>query len=243
MPKHNNAAHIFNSFDRIRIINLEHRSDRRREMAHQLSRVGIINDPRVEFFTALTGDPISFFSEPGHHGCYRSYVALLSEAADAGESILILEDDCDFIVPEIFKYRLSEKCDVFYGGYYASDPTDINNSDIIGSHFMGFSALGAATAKSYFSRYLSNDFVADSQASAQPDYNPTIRPPIDGAFVWFRRAHPELVTVFAMLGFQRPSRTDIGSNAFYDRSPGLRSLAGMARRIRQRLFEFFNYMF
>ena len=236
MPEIKNVAHIFNCFDRIRIINLEHRSDRRREMTQQLTRVGIIDDPRVKFFTALTGDPISFFSEPGHHGCYRSYIALLNEAADAGESVLILEDDCDFLVPEVFEYRLPEKCDVFYGGYVATNPQDLYHSDIIGSHFMGFSAPGAAAAKSYFSHYLSDDFVVDSQASAQSDYNATIRPPIDGAFVWFRRAHPDLVTVFAMLGFQRSSRTDIGANAFYDRTPGLRFVAGLARRIRQRLF-------
>lgn len=235
MPQQKNVPKIFDAFDRIRIINLEHRSDRRREMVQQLSRVGMLDDPRVSFFKALTGDPTSLFSEPGHHGCYRSYVALLNEAADAGESLLILEDDCDFLVPDIFNYRLPTKWDILYGGYHASNPQNLYESDIIGSHFMGFSASGAATAKSYFSRYLSDDFVVDSRASAQSDYNPTIRPPIDGALVWFRRAHPELITVFAMLGFQRPSRTDIGANAFYDRIPGLRFVAGLARRIQRNL--------
>jgi hypothetical protein len=50
-----------------------------------------------------------------------------------------------------------------------------------------------------------------------------------------RRAHPELVTTFAMLGVQRASRTDIGDTRWFDRVPGLRGLAGLARRLRSRL--------
>ncbi len=202
-------------------------------MKRQLKRVGLDTDPRVEFFPALTANDAGLFRARGYHGGFLSYSTLLSEAAAAGQSILILEDDCDFLLPTIFDYQMPEQWDIFYGGYVASDPDNLTESDIIGAHFMGFSPRGAAVATSYFSRYLEADFPVDARAAAQPGFDPAIRPPTDGAFVWLRRAHPELVTVFQMLGVQRPSRTDMGENRFYDRVPALRSLAGMARRIRQ----------
>jgi glycosyl transferase family 25 len=230
----NQPAPLFCSFDRIRIINLAHRTDRRAEMTRQLKQVGLDTDPRVEFFPALTANEAGFFYSSGSHGNFLSYTTILSDAAAAGESVLVLEDDCDFLLPSIFDYQIPEQWDIFYGGYIASDPDNLPKSDIIGAHFMGFSAQAAVAATHYFSRYLEADFPVDAHAAAQPGFNPAIRAPIDGAFVWFRRAHPELVTVFQMLGVQRPSRTDIGENRFYDRVPGLRSFIDMARRMRAR---------
>ena len=76
----------------------------------------------------------------------------------------------------------------------------------------------------------------DPVAAADPGFTPGQLAPIDGSYVWFRRAHPELKTVFAdpQVAFQRPSRTDIGDQRFYDRLPGLRSAANLARRLRRR---------
>ena len=53
--------------------------------------------------------------------------------------------------------------------------------------------------------------------------------------MWFRRAHPELVTVFSMVGTQRPSRTDIGQLKWFDRTSGVRELAGLMRKTTRRL--------
>jgi glycosyl transferase family 25 len=84
---------------------------------------------------------------------------------------------------------------------------------------MGFSATGAR---------LMSDYLRDLSYTG-------IHPPIDGVYVWFRRAHPGVVTHFAAppLGHQRSSRTDIASLAFFDRWPGLRSMASAARRIKR----------
>jgi len=61
------------------------------------------------------------------------------------------------------------------------------------------------------------------------------RPPIGGHYVWLRRAHPEFVTVFAILGVRRPSRTDTGVTRWFDRLPVIRDIAGFLRRVRRRL--------
>lgn len=225
---------LFDSFDRIRVVNLATRPDRRAEMELQLSRVGLLGDPRVEFFEALAYAERGPFLRTGSHGAFMSHLALLREAAATGQSILILQDDCDFILPDIQGYVIPEGWDIFYGGYHASDPGDLPNSDIIGAHFMGFSPRAANAAVKYLSDYLDPTFPPDSLAATQPGFDPAIRPPIDGAFVWFRRAHPDLRTVFAMLGVQRPSRTDIGDQRWFDKVPGLRQLAEAARRFLRR---------
>ncbi len=225
---------VFAAFDRIRIVNLVTRRDRRAEMESQLSKVELTGDPRVEFFNALSYSEPGPFLRTGSHGAFMSHVVLLQEAAAAGQSILILQDDCDFILPDIQDYALPDAWDIFYGGYVASDPDDLHNSEIIGAHFMGFSPRAAKAAVDYLTRFLQPDFPPDSLAATQTGFDPAIRPPIDGALVWFRRAHPELRTVFAMLGVQRSSRTDIGDQRWFDKVPALRHLAETARKFRRR---------
>lgn len=227
---------LFDAFDRIRIVNLASRTDRRAEMERELRRVGLSGDPRVAFFPAVTCSDSGQFPNRGAHGCFRSHQTLIEEAAQARHSLLILEDDCDFLTPEIATFRLPERWDILYGGYNeASDPENLHESDIIGSHFMGFSSRATRVAANYLNRYLEADFPPDARAAAEPGFNPAIRPPVDGAFVWMRRSHPELVTTFSMLSVQRPSRTDIGDQRWFDRLAGVRTVAGWARRVRNAL--------
>jgi hypothetical protein len=226
---------VFAAFDRIRIVNLAHRTDRRREMEEQLALVGLRDDPRVEFFPALSFDDPAPFRRAGSRGNFESRVILFREAASANESLLVLEDDCDFVLPDILTYELPERWDVFYGGYTLSNGDDPSTGEIQGSHFMGFSRWAVEAAAQYLSDYLKPDFEVDPIAARVPGFDPAVRPPIDGAFVWFRRAHPDLATVFARLGVQRSSRTDVGDQKWFDRVPVLRDAAGQLRRVRRKL--------
>jgi glycosyl transferase, family 25 len=221
---------LFDRFDRIRIVNLPHRKDRRNEMNRQLAKVGLLGDPRVEYFAAVSPVHPWIFTCNGAHGCFESHRRILIKAMDAGESVLILEDDCNFRLPEIFEYELPE-CDVFYGGYHSDNPDDLEYSNIIGSHFMGFSARAAQMAADYLWSYVKPDFEPAPAIAAPRNLVP--RPGIDGAYVWFRRTYPQLVTVFADLSYQRPSRTDIGEQKWFDRVPVLRELATFARRFKK----------
>ena len=208
---------IFDEFDMIRIINLPERTDRRRRMTNEMRRVGIADDPRVAFFLAFRPDDPGPHSSIGTHGVFLSHHAILKEAAAKNASVLILEDDCDF-VPGIADYRAPDSWDIFYGGYYAAQPDRLQESDIIGAHMMGFSAAAAKQVAEYFT-------------ALRPEGQ---FPPIDGAYVWFRRAHPAVKTVFAEppIGNQRASRTDIGQLAVYDRLPVIRDAVELARRFR-----------
>ncbi|MBB3694682.1 LPS biosynthesis glycosyltransferase [Sphingomonas sp. BK580] len=209
---------LFDHVDRVRIINLAHRADRRAQMLGELRRLGAEHDPKVSFFAARRFDAAGTFSSGGARGCYHSHLDILEEAAAAGASVLIVEDDADFTAAAR-DFALPPDWQVLYGGYHPADPTNLPASDIIGSHCMGFSADVVPVLASYLRGLLERD-----------DH-----PPIDGAYVWFRRAHPGVRTVFAVppLAEQRPSRTDIAPLRFFDRWPVLRSLVGAARRLRR----------
>ena len=211
---------LFDHFDRVRIINLRHRTDRRAQMQGELRRLGAEGSAHVTFFDAHRFDTPETFTSIGARGVYHSHLAILDDAAAAGESVLILEDDVDF-TPTARAMTLPDNWQIFYGGHYAATPDDLPNSDIIGAHCMGFRADVVPQLAAYVRSLLE-----------RPDH-----PPIDGAYVWFRRAHPHLVTVFAepALANQRPSRTDIAALRFFDRWHGFRQAAGAARGTRRAL--------
>ncbi len=197
-------------------------------MTDEIKRIKAGDHRDLSFFDALVLPDAGCFRSKGSHGCYKSHLQILKEAADANETVLILQDDCDFL-PKIFDYTLPEKWDVFYGGYYADDPNDLHNTNIIGAHFMAFSVDAAKKASKYLEDLLDPAFPPDPIGASAEGFNPAIRPPIDGSLVWFRRAHPELKTIFALLSYQRPSRTDLGISQWLDRVPIMKQLSGLLR--------------
>lgn len=211
---------IFDEFDMIRIVSLVTRNDRRRDMLAEMRRAGLADDPRVLFFDAIRPADAGSHSSIGAHGCFLSHQAILSEAAAKDMSVLILEDDCVF-TSAIADYRATAGWDIFYGGYIAAQPDRLQESDIIGSHMMGFSASAARQISDYF---------ASLRYEGQ-------HPPIDAGYVWFRRAHPEVKTVFAdpPIGNQRASRSDVAAQVkSFDRLPIIRDAVELMRRVRNR---------
>lgn len=210
---------VFNYFDRITIINLPHRTDRRREMDKELQTLGLANDPRVSYFAAIRPQDKGRFTSIGARGVYESQKQILREAAAANQSLLILEDDCEFVNGAQF-YELPESWEIFYGGHYASQPDNLENSDIIGAHLMGFSRLGVKAMSEYLEQLECDG----------------IHPPIDAAYIWFRRAHPNVETHFAVppLAGQRSSRSDIANLKWFDRTPIVRMVVSLLRTIRRR---------
>lgn len=192
------------------------RTDRRRQITTELRKLGIDKNPNVAFFPAVRPSDQGTFSSIGARGCYESHKAILREAASLNQSVLILEDDCAFCA-NASTYEMADDWDIFYGGYAAALPSDLQNSDIIGSHIMGFSKYGAQTVSAYLEGL---------------NYD-GIHPPIDAAYVWFRRAHPEVGTHFAVppIAGQRSSRSDIADLKWFDRAPVVRTLANTLRMV------------
>jgi glycosyl transferase family 25 len=173
----------------------------------------------VSFFAARSFPDAGTFYSVGARGCYDSHLSVLKEAAHDKENVLIIEDDCDFEV-RAKSYNLPQDWQIFYGGYGPVSLIDPEKSDyIVGSHLMGFRSDILPILVSYLDRLLEAD-----------DH-----PGIDGAYMWFRREHPEVKVHFAVpsVGNQRQSRTDVGERKFFDRTPGLIQAASMARRLKR----------
>lgn len=187
-------------------------------MDEELEALGLISDPRVRYFSAIRPSDAGRFTSVGARGVYESQKTILKAAAAAEQSVLILEDDCAFIAGAQ-DYVLPADWSILYGGYDASNPNDLANSDIIGAHMMGFSRQGANMVSAYLE---------------QLEYD-GIHPPIDAAYVWFRRAYPDVETHFAVppLAGQRSSRSDIADLKWFDRVPVIRPLASSLRALRR----------
>ena len=201
---------MFDAFQRIRIINLPERQDRRREMLHELARIGLAGDPRIAFVAAEKPYSAAPFRSNGEHGCFLSHLKLIRDAAEAGESLLILEDECDF-TREVRK-PLPES-DLLWGGYA------IFRTYIVGGHCIGLSATTAKKMHGYL----------------EPLLEHPSPPPIDGAYDWFCRDHPE-VTVNACaspIAVQRPSYSNIAGRHGLDRLRLLQPLIDLMRRVKR----------
>lgn len=118
------------TWDKIYIINLERRQDRKNDMMNKLEKIGLKN---YEFVNAVDGQKDKIknayeklknggktrISSPGHFGCSLSHIKVLKKAKEKGyKQIMVLEDDIEFI--EDFVKKLQEivvpKFDLLYLG-------------------------------------------------------------------------------------------------------------------------------
>ncbi|NWG87685.1 MAG: glycosyltransferase family 25 protein [Hydrogenophilaceae bacterium] len=229
-------------FQRIYIINLPARADRRREMQAQLESIGLGGCSVVEFFPAIRPDSAGDFPSIGACGCFSSHLAVLRNAAHSGfERILILEDDVDFArdfplrIGSIISQLREQPWGFFYGGYRMWAPAEdegrgivvIPSDDaVLTSHFVGFQAPVVGRLATYLEQML-----------ARPAGDPLGGPMhVDGAYSWFRRECPDVLTLAAVpeLGQQRSSRTDIHDLHWYDRMPLIRDVVAALRRIKNK---------
>lgn len=81
---------LLNHIDNILYINLAHRIDRKNHISSQLNKLGIPKQKIIRI------DAVQDLMN-GHRGCAYSHILALEEAQKRGSSVLILEDDCEFI--------------------------------------------------------------------------------------------------------------------------------------------------
>ena len=126
---------LLDYFERIEIIDLVDRTDRRQEMLAQLKRIDLSLLPgRVEFFPAQRPATRGDWPSVGARGCFLSHYEVLRRARDEGlRNIVVLEDDCDF-APEFAQQqrRLTQALsktawDILYLGH--REQVGINGSD------------------------------------------------------------------------------------------------------------------
>jgi hypothetical protein len=76
---------LLDYFDRIYVINLPARTDRKREMEEQLARIGLsFAHPRVSLFAAIRPHEPGGFDTIGARGCFSSHLEVLRDAHRRG---------------------------------------------------------------------------------------------------------------------------------------------------------------
>lgn len=223
-------------FERIFVVNLAHRTDRRAEITEQLALVGLSFDsPNVALFGAVRPIDAGGFDSIGARGCFMSHLQILRQARSL-RNVLILEDDLDF-VPGIRAAigpaleALPADWGVFYGGCVidlapgagpvtqVAPPTPLRTS-----HFVAFNGPVIGRLVDYLEAIL-------QRPPGHIDGGPMH---VDGAYSRFRADNPTMRVFVAIpeLGYQRASRTDIHSLKWFDRMPIVRELVQTIRRRR-----------
>lgn len=240
-----NSMNITEYFQRIYVINLPQRRDRRREMARQLRMIGTgFSSSSVRLFEAVRPQTQDSFPSIGARGAFLSHLKVLQEArAQQLQKILILEDDLDFIPGFSSKFGAvaeelgREDWSMFYGGYVLPDSSQPQSNRALipadpslriqTAHFIALRGPAIGEVVDYLETLL-----------ARPGGDPRGGPMhVDGAYSWFRQAFPQRLTLLAtpQLGFQRSSRSDIHDLRWFDRVPGFRHTVAGLRQIRNRV--------
>lgn len=92
---------LTDAFERVYILNLPFKTDRRERLAGHLRDLDLVDESKVSWNTAICGDwappPAWWGSGNGAWGCLMSHARTLQDAIHAGlESFLVLEDDVVF---------------------------------------------------------------------------------------------------------------------------------------------------
>jgi glycosyl transferase family 25 len=214
------------------VINLASRRDRRAEMQNELARVNW----RADFFPAVRPADRGNFPSIGARGCFLSHLAVLEQADAAGvEELVILEDDLNFArrFEELWTSARAAlegvEWSIFYPGHILEGVPD------------GLSLLSPTTAVrcTHFmviNRPAIRALIEGLQTiHARPPGHPLGSPMhVDGAYSTIRMQDPSLKTYIysPVLGYQRPSRTDIHDLKWFDRVRALHPLVGFVRRIK-----------
>ncbi len=201
-------------------------------MQQQLSLVGW----HAEFFSAIRPESAANFPSIGARGCFLSHLSVLKNAYDAGEGqLIILEDDVNFGPGFTDRWNSSmselgsKDWSIFYPGHVLDSlPLGLSliprSVGVRCAHFMAVNSEAIPILIQGLESIL-------SRPAGHPLGGPMH---VDGAYSAIRAQQPSLVTYAysPVLGYQRPSRTDIGSLKWFDRTPILRPVIEFARKLK-----------
>lgn len=221
-------------YERIRIVSLPERTDRRRAIGRDLERIGLDRHPDVAFFDAIRPGAPERFPSVGALGCFLSHETVLREAARDGIGrLLVLEDDA-MVREDRLPATVPDGCEV---AYFGGDPigavppagatwwTLDHGTGVIGSHAYGVTRRVIEAAPAHL----------EAMRGREPG-DPAGGPmQFDGGLHWLRRALDADVRFCSARPFvQRPSRTDVHPLAWYDRVPVGREVVNALRTVLRR---------
>jgi len=211
------------NFDRVRIINLRRRRDRRVETQAELAVLGDeVDGTHCAFFDAIEPDAAAGFPNAAVRGCYLSHLAVLEETLLAGvEDVLILEDDIAFVrdIEHLLTLALRQlnqlEWDIAYLGH-AHNHTAGKPVWLPVTGPMRYAHCYAVRA-SAFGPLVDFLHLVAGRTPGHPHGGPMH---VDGALSTFIAQGPAVRAFYfsRSLAYQRPSRTDLHPPSWLDRT-------------------------
>lgn len=230
-------SNVIEYFEKTNIVNLIFRNDRRAETRDEFARFNLpIDNEKIFFIEASCPDDAKGFPTIGTRGCFLSHLGILKNAQKEGlGNILILEDDINFSrdILKISETAISGletlEWDIIYFSH-AFDETEQPlewrrlNKDMPCSHFYAVNGQCLNDLIDFLEKIL-------TRPPGHPDGGPMH---YDGALNVFRHQNPDKnIFYFSKnLGFQRPSKTDIHETGFFDRTPIIKQIVPVLRKLK-----------
>jgi glycosyl transferase, family 25 len=228
--------HLLSHFPSTKIINLKRRTDRKRRVISQFEALGIdMNLAGVSFFEAKSFVSRGLFVNEGVRGCFESHLALLKMCADSNQPLLICEDDVYFQETALNAHQScgfdfpATGWDMIYLGV-CEDRLEERvglipyQDSAYGLHCYAIKPAAAERAARYF----------EASLSREPSHPDGGCKHLDGAMNDFRRKNRDIRCFIAspMIATQFASRTDLGTQKWFDHIRPLRPAIDSLRRIR-----------
>lgn len=227
-------------FERIYVLNLKERTDRRQAIEEELQAIGLpVDGHKVRIFEAMRPSDPAGFPSIGARGCFLSHLNALKQArVDGVRSVLILEDDVMFSRQAVLSARLLPELadghwDLAYPGHIEPAQQGVlrwitTTQPLQCAHCYGVHERALPIVIDYLESCL-------RRSVGHPDGGPMH---FDGALSTLRQRMPQLTTILASrpLAVQRSSRSDIAGPSWLDKLPigemstALRSIRNWLRR-------------
>ena len=230
-------------FDRIYIVNLPSRSDRRKWIIGELKRVGLELTPgKIEIFPAVRPDHPGGFTSIGARGCFLSHLEILRKAQQDGlANVLVMEDD--LAISKLFKIyqgSLGERLQgsswgFLYLGHVHPFEKQLDQGfslesftgPLLTTHFYAVNGRIIPELIEFLEQIL-------ERPPGHPDGGPMH---VDGAYSRFREKYAtDVLTLVASpsLGSQASSRSDI-TTSWVDQAFILKNLSDAVRKVKLHL--------
>lgn len=239
-PASSPARPLLAGFERITVVNLPERTDRRREMEAELAKVGVdATDVRLRFFAANRPTEKGDWPSLGARGCFQSHLAILQQAQAAGlRNILVLEDDCDFTDrPAELRTAMLDALDkTEWDLCYIGHPETLDDAEP-GTWVAHRGSFQQSHCYAVNGRAIPRLVEFLEAITRRPEGHALGGPQhYDGALNMFRQQNPDVVTLLGApsLAHQRSSKSDIFEH-WYDNVPGLKQLFALRRELKKRL--------
>jgi len=230
---------LLDYFNRLAIIHLPDREDRLRALIKELSACGIdIKDPKVVIPHAPMPATANGFRSRGVYGNLLSHLEILETAYKDGlETVWTIEDDAIFSKrfrlqqAQIARYLRENEWDLCFIGHSAGK--EIPNSPTGLLRYSGpfIWAHSYAVHRRIMPRLIEFIRRSSEREEGHPEGGKIY---IDAAYFFFRQFNPEVVSIVSSpcLSIQKGSQSSLNARKIYDRMFGIRSLATLAREIR-----------